>query len=335
MSRRRLIFHLVLFVCALALVIAGIYFAGRWLEASRYETESVRGDLSQRFDDQATILYRDEPYVYRKGLQTFLFMGIDKPQGSETVDSNYRNGGQADFLLLMIVDAENKRVSQWQIDRDTMAEITTLGVLGYVSGTRQAQICLSHGFGDGKAQSCELTAEAVQRLLYGVPVDYYLAIPFDAIGALNDAVGGVTVEIEDDLSMLDPDMVPGRTLTLNGQQAETFVRARMSVGDGTNVSRMRRQRAYMAGLAQQVDAMVSGNPNAVGNLFDAMGDVMITNLKRGRMINEVNKMVGYQRESVLSLPGTHTTDERGFVEFHVDGDALEQLVIETFYQKAP
>lgn len=333
LSRGAIITRFILLLCGVAILIAGGYALGRMLEGRQYKAETVRGDLAQRFEEKAPIVYKGESYVHKDGMQTFLFMGVDKPQDSVAEAGNYRNGGQADFLLLMIVDNESKRVMQWQIDRDTMAEITTLGVLGHVSGTRLAQICLSHGFGDGKAQSCQLTVDAVQRLLYGIPIDFYVSIPFDAIAALNDVVGGVTVTIEDDMTGLDAAMRQGETITLQGQQAEIFVRSRMSVGDGSNESRMRRQRAYMLGLMQRIDTMISGNPNAVGTLLDALGDAMITDMKRGRMVNEVNKVSEYQRDAVVTLPGEHTKGELGFVEFYVDAEAVENLVINTFYQK--
>lgn len=66
----------------------------------------------------------------------------------------------------------------------------------------------------------------------------------DGISELNDLAGGVTVTLEDDFSSIDPAMAKGTTLTLHGDQAETFVRSRMTVGDGTNASRMERQEAF-------------------------------------------------------------------------------------------
>ena len=39
-------------------------------------------------------------------------------------------GGQADFQRLIVIDSKDKTVRQLQIDRDTMAEVTVLGMLG-------------------------------------------------------------------------------------------------------------------------------------------------------------------------------------------------------------
>ena len=99
-------------------------------------------------------------------------MGVDDYAADAGAISGYRNGGQADYLLLIVINDERKTLTPIQIDRDTMAEISILGVLGNATGTRTTQICLSHGFGDGREQSCLLTQQAVSRLLLGVPVDF-------------------------------------------------------------------------------------------------------------------------------------------------------------------
>lgn len=111
-------------------------------------------------------------------------MGID--QASDAAVSNGRNGGQADFLRLVVIDSEADTVSQIQIDRDTMTPITILGVLGNRSGVRTTQICLAHSFGDRGAESCELTVEAVSNLLLGTQIDDYIAMNLDGVSVLND-----------------------------------------------------------------------------------------------------------------------------------------------------
>ena len=52
------------------------------------------------------------------------------------------------------------------------------------------------------------------------------------------------------MTAIDPAFVQGRTLTLNGTQAESFVRARKSMEDDTNLARMARQRQYLGQLPE-------------------------------------------------------------------------------------
>ena len=214
-----------------------------------------------------------------------------------------------------------------------MTPITILGVLGDKSGVRTAQISLSHGFGDGKEQSCELTVEAVSNLLLGAQIDFYAAMSMDGVPVLNDWAGGVTVTLEDDFSALDPAMTPGATLTLTGEQAEIYVRSRMSVGVGTNEARMKRQQQYITQATVQLDAKIRESQSAIGELYDALEPYLTTDLSRGRMINELWAARDYGRTALIEPAGEHQVGADGFMQFHADEDGLKQIVLELFYEE--
>lgn len=333
-DRKRLVFRIVCILLAAVLAFAALYTLGRRLELSSFQDTQPRGELSERFPDEPTISYGSKEYAKKRNLTTILFMGVDKSSAAqEGSAANFRNGGQADYLLLMVIDPQDKTVTQLHIDRDTMTEITVLGVLGNVAGTRRAQVCLSHGFGDGQVQSCMFTVEAVQRLLYGIDIDFYIAMNLDGIPVANDAIGGVEVLIEDDFTALDATMKKGEVVRLVGDQAELYVRSRMSVGDGTNSARMKRQQTYMSALMEKLSRDMAKNPNIAGDIFDALDGYLISNMKRGRMINEANKAIGYAKQPVVGVPGEHIVGTEGFVEYIADEKALEALVIDIFYRE--
>lgn len=320
----------ILLLVGAAVLLFLIYQGGRWLE-NRNAMPETRGDYQQRYEYEDNIEVNGAFYRKRRNVTTVLLMGIDR---DSTVQARgYRNGGQADFLRLVVLDGTNKTITQLQIDRDTMTPITILGVLGNQSGVRTAQICLSHGFGDGGAQSCELTVNAVSNLLLGVPIDFYVAMNLDGISVLNDWTGGVTVTLEDDFSAIDPAMVPGVTMTLLGDQAETYVRTRRGIGVGTNEARMKRQQAYISQLTAQLDAQLRQDQNAIGNLYDALEPYLMTDMSRGRIINEVWAAREYERLPLLEPAGTYEIGSDGFMQFHVDQSTLQQLVLELFYEK--
>lgn len=313
---------------ATAVVLVSLFIGGEWLE-KRSEKPETRGDYRQRYTYDTLVEIDGASYRQRKNLTTVLLMGVDK--ASDGVSSGYRNGGQADFLRLVVIDASRRKVTQLEIDRDTMAPIVVMGVLGNRSGVRTAQISLSHGFGDGGEKSCELTAEAVSNLLYDVPVDFYMAMNLDGISVLNDSVGGVTVTLADDFSALDPSMTKGTTLTLMGGQAETYVRSRRSVGVGTNEARMARQEQYISRLAEKLDGLMQADRNYIGQLYDALEPYLTTNLGRGRLINEAWLAKDYERE-LVKLDGTHKVGSDGFMQFIIDENALKETVLALFYE---
>jgi LCP family protein required for cell wall assembly len=215
-----------------------------------------------------------------------------------------------------------------------MAEITILGVLGNPAGTREGQICLAHGFGDGGEQSSMFTVEAVSRLFQGIAIDFYVTMNLDGITNFNDALGGVTVTLEDDFSALDPAMQPGETLTLRGKQAEYYVRTRMGIGEGTNEARMKRQDNYLSVVSSLIDEKTRDSANFIGNLFDSISGYLTTDMRRGRMINEAYWSRDYTRNKMITPPGEHTVGESGFMQFRADEQGLLQIVLDVFYEPA-
>lgn len=315
----------------LIITIAVLYQGGRWLER-RAEKPETRGDYTQRYAYDNMLEVDGAIYRQRKNITTILLMGIDA-KAESLVTQGYRNGGQADFLRLLLVDHANSTITQVQIDRDTMTPISVLGVLGNKSGMRTAQICLAHGFGNDKEQSCELTAEAVSNMLFGTTIDLYLAMNLDGVSRLNDKLGGVTVTLEDDFSFLDPAMTVGTTMTLMGDQAEIYVRNRMNVGVGTNEARMARQEQYISQLIEQVYERVSMDKEFAGLLYDDMSAYFTTNISRGRLINEVWNAREYELLPVVKPEGTYQVGSDGFMQHYVDESALQQIVLELFYEE--
>lgn len=322
---------LLLLLGAFVLALYLLYQGGRWLE-SRLEPAQARIAYTPAEDGEAPLLIGGLPYRRRAEVTTVLLMGVD--QSDQNRHEGYRSGGQADFLCLLAVDHGSCRITPVLIDRDAMAEITILDIFGHASGTRQAQICLAYSFGDGGEKSCELAAEAVSGLLCGVPVDFYVAVDLDGITALNRAIGGVSVTLEEDLSELHPDMTQGSTLRLTDEQAYLFVRSRRIVGDGTNLARMRRQQQYLTGAAAVIMAQLQKDSAFADDLYSAMQPYMVTSMNRGRAVNELWAVRGYELSEPVWLQGQHRTGTGGFTEFHVDSSSTEELIIQLLMEQA-
>lgn len=320
-----------LLILALGALAAALLIGSRWLDARLRHPEAT-GDYRQRLSYESVIEVDGVTYRPRKRVTTILLMGIDR-DAEPTGRVSYRQGGQADFLRLLVIDAERKQFLQIQIDRDTITPITVLGVLGDRSGVRPAQIALSHAFGDGQEQSCELTVEAVSNLLLGIDIDFYVAMNLDGIGVLNDAVGGVTVTVTDDFSAVDDAMVPGATMTLTGEQAVRFVRSRRSIAEGTNENRMARQQVFMASLTGVIERRQAEDSGFVEALYDTLSPHIVTNLSKGRMINEGWLAAEYEHLPLYTLEGVRCLDSNGYMQFVVDDAALQALVLALFYEE--
>ena len=314
---------LAVLVLAALLLFAG----GSWLE-KRSRKPETRTELPQA--EQETVKLNGHTYKKRDGLTTILVMGVDH----ETQESYaYRQAGQADFLRLIVLDSNNKTVQQLQIDRDTITPVTVLGVMGDRYEPVEQQICVGYGFGDGRQTSCEVTVEAVENLLGGQTVDQYLSMGLDGISTLNDLAGGITVTLEDDFSAIDPAMTKGTTLTLQGEQAETYVRSRRSIGVGTNEARMARQESYIRQLSVQLDEKLQKDQNFAVDAYDALQPYLTTSMAKGQLVNEAWAAKDYTRLDTIKPDGTYQVGEDGFMEFYPEASSLQQAVLQLFYEK--
>ena len=60
---------------------------------------------------------------------------------------------------------------------------------------------------------------------------------------------------------------------------------------------------------------------------------MRTDMRRGRLINEINAASGYERTPMQSLKGEHILAQDGFMEFIADQEALDGLVLTLFFRE--
>ena len=322
-------------LAAAALLYAGVLLCvravGNRLEGGNNAPEPT-GSLEGRFaSDAPTLEYGGRTWTYRENdLTNLLLIGVDWDDSQNSVSDRY--AGQADFLVLLSIDRKNKAVTTLQLDRDTITDIRVYGPFGDYTGVQQTQLSLSHAYGQNAKENCENTVWAVSQLLGNIPIDGYLSLDMSSIAILNDALGGVTVTLEEDFSALDPEMTQGATLTLHGQQAEYYVRGRMSVGDGTNASRMRRQRAFIRGAEDLLLQGMSENLDYIGNIYDALGEHMVTSFRRGWLINMAYESQSYVRKDTVTPAGSHAVGEDGFMEFHVDQEALSEMLTELYFE---
>lgn len=259
----------------------------------------------------------------RKNLETILVMGLDKNERSEMLEG-YVNKTQSDFLLLLVIDQENRSINSLHINRDTMTEITRLGVFGGSAGKYTAQIALAHAYGSGGSDSALNAVKAVSNFLGGVKIDHYMTFTMDSVALVNDMVGGVTVFIEDDFSEMDPSLVQGQEITLKGEQALHFVRGRTNVADGTNLNRMARQRQYMTGLYEKIMAAAAQDEAFPEKLVKKLADAFDTDLSVYQLDSLFDTLLECKMGEILTIEGENVRGE--FMEFYADPDSVAQAV---------
>lgn len=303
------------------------------IEITAPEVEDIQVE-----DEGEYVIYEGEKYRYNENITSVLCMGVDE---REIADENLQIGdkGQADMLMLAILDTKTGDVKLWNISRDSMTDVDIYNVEGEFVKTEKMQACLAFAYGDGKHDSCENTVRSVSRLLYGMPIHSYAVLNLNAIRPLNDAIGGVEVTIHEG-DILPPKFKPGTRMLLKGKDVETYVRSRRTEVPGepidSNNNRMERQRQYMMNFIQKVLQMTKEDISTPVNLFNIArsGQYIITNLNVSRItyLTTVLSKIHFSEESFQTIPGEVVAGEK-YAEYHVDDETLYRMILDTFYIK--
>ncbi len=294
--------------------------------------ERNQGNYSGEGTKESDIVeYNGEEYAPRKDIETVLILGLDKFE-ADIDNSSYDNSQVADFLILMVIDKANSSWSAIHINRDTIAEVNILSVSGETIGTEKKQIALAHTEGNGKEVSCRNVADAVSKLLGGIKIDRYISVTMDTVPLYNDMVGGVALEILDDFTDVDPEMVKGETITLMGDQALTYVRTRYDVDDSSNLHRMERQKQYLNALYKKTLGCIDNEEDFIVKSTTKMFGYMVTNCTLNKLQSLTETVSDYTFEKLYDIEGESVLGEK-FMEFHPDKDSVKQLVMNIFYEK--
>ena len=296
-------------------------------ETRRQNTETPDPYAGQ----EESLTYYNGAWYARRELETVLVMGVDK-YAADTETDSYVNQEQADFLLLLVLDRNAGVCTALPLNRDTMTEITALGLAGERTGSFTGQLALAHTYGSGGLDSAHNEGRAVSTLLYGTEIDHVMAFTMDAVPVLTDAVGGVPVVVEDDFSAMTDQLPMGQEVTLRGDLALTFVRGRGSMGgEKTNLNRMARQNAYLQGLYRQLQGAAQ-DEGFLTQLLLELSPYLDTDCTAAQL-NDLYQTVVQDRLEVLAAPAGEAVEGSEFMEFYVDEDALRQTVIDLFYEQ--
>lgn len=200
-------------------------------------------NLTSTFDKNADFLLESEVFPQEQSrpaeredeAQTILLLGSDT---RAEVDPDALEQGQdsrSDAIMVARIPADRSGIYITSIMRDSWVDIP--------------------GHGDDKVNAAfayggiPLTVATVEQLL-DTRIDHVAVIDFEGFKGLTNALGGVTVNNSIAFSAGNYQFNEGE-ITLNGDQALTFVRERKSFVDG-DYQRVRNQQAYMKGLISEL-----------------------------------------------------------------------------------
>ena len=297
----------------------------------------------------------DGDFYLRKNVETYLIAGLDKYENDE-MEFSYggRNNNQADFIVLLVVNKSARRIDFISVNRDTLATVDVVtSKYDTVAKTRTEQICFAHTYGDGGLESGKNLCKAVEHLFYDkIRVDHFLTMKMDAVKAITDYLEGVNVTLEEneDLSVVDPEWIAGKTIALNGENALKFIRYRDTDTDGSNAGRIDRQSRFLKELLKTVGEKKWSQKYLLG-AYEAVSDYSVSDY--GNVddlladMNTIFEAFGmYEYGKIVNLvPAAGEGDiDYGHYEsretyqkisdaFILNEDNFKKLVISTFFRK--
>jgi len=331
----------ILVIIAIVLTVLLIKGKKAVLEDNKNADENIQVPASFRADtdtDNAVpqgryVYYDGKKYQYNDKVTTVLFAGIDK-RNYEHEEGIFGTAGQADCIFVMALNTETGDYKLMAVSRDTMCDVNTYDENGKYAGTEKMQICLSHGYGDGKEESCENLKRSVSRVFFGIPVNSYVAVDLDVISILNEQVGGVEVTVNEDLSGRDPALYEGANVTLDGTQAEIFVRSRNIYGDeNQNNLRMERQKTYLTSFIQKTLKMTKENMSVPLNMYNSISDYMVTDIDAAMVTYYTGVFLksGFSSDkNLIKVPGKTVMGEQ-YAEYYTDTDEFFKIILDMYY----
>lgn len=332
----------------LAVVIAGVIFINFQTNATGSEQKDyvVKDDtqagetkksngLSSSVEkwQEGTITYNEKKYVYNTSIETYLLMGIDNDEPVSTAKDSV-SGGQSDAIFLLVANKETQQMSIISINRNTMTPIEIYDENGKDLGEMTAQLCGQHGFGDGKKLSCSRTVNAVSKMFYNLPISGYMSINMGAIGDINDAIGGVEVNVLQDINVpaKDVDLKKGQTKTLNGNEAYCYLRNRDITQFESATDRLRRQEQYLNGFISKAQSQNQANSALAMDIYNSAADFLVTDIDFTELVSTLMGY-GYSDDRMYTVPGETVKGDK-YEEFNIDNQAFYDMVIQIFYKEA-
>lgn len=309
-------------MCIALILVLGIIYSGLRI----WESTVLFSDHQEFVVSKKTIRKNGVDYFPRQDINVVLIMGIDQ-EGPVVASQEPNHGNAVDMVMLMVFDEKNQTCTLLNVNRDTMVEMPMLNDRGLESGSWFGQLAYSHTYGTGVEDSCENTVKTVSKMFNGIMIDYYIALNVDVVEILNDAVGGVTVEIVDDFSQVDPSLTKG-VFTLKGRQARTFVQSRYYVGDHMNLNRIERQKEYATRFLETFREQA--NETFVLKTYEKAAPYIVSDLPVSTLTGMIERYQSYELTEALSLEGENVLGEE-YYEFYPDQEKLEALTLELFY----
>ncbi|GGO00787.1 LCP family protein [Microbispora bryophytorum] len=179
---------------------------------------------------------------------TVLLLGSDRRPTSARVGDL---GERSDLMVLLRLSADRKRATAVSLPRDSMVRIPQCrSADGRTVAAHEDMI--NQAYAIGGLTCAWKTVESTT----GMRVDHAVAVRYDGLEKLVDALGGVEVTLPQAVN--DPKAklkLPAGRSVLDGRTAVAYARLRFALGDGSDIARVKRNQALIQALLKKVSRL--------------------------------------------------------------------------------
>lgn len=248
-------------------------------------------DINPIYEDELIVNDGVEEKV--QGYRTIVLYGVDSRE------SNLAQGTNSDSIIIVSINEDTKEIKLVSVYRDTLLEIQSEGI-----GTHK----VNYAYQLGGA----VTAVNTLNTNLDLYITDYVAVDFNALADIIDAVGGVEIEIEDkEINNLNKNLAEQIRLsgvfsdgiyeagkqTLNGQQAVAYSRIRST--DMGDITRTERQRKV---LLQIVDKLVNADGEMIDSLIDVSFSCISTSITKDEAVSLAKDLRKYKVTDSAGFP---------------------------------
>ncbi|SDP05669.1 transcriptional attenuator, LytR family [Phyllobacterium sp. YR620] len=237
--------------------------------------------------------------------------------GSDQQTVSVANPGErSDILMLAHLSADRSELNVVSFPRDLLVPLPACSGREGLPGQRAHLGMINSSFMFGGIGCTWKTVET----LTAIKIDHVIKVDFSGFRRIVEAIGGVeyciSEPIHDKLAGLD---LPAGCQTLNGEEALGYVRARYSIGDGTDIGRIHRQHEFFGAMAQKLLGAQLANPVRLFSFMDAATKSVITDpgFSPGVMRELAFAVQHLSSENIhfITMPWHYSTASPGRVEW--------------------
>ena len=256
-----------------------------------------------------------------------LIMGSDSRAGSNGSYGDVE-GARSDTTLLVHIYEGRESATVVSIPRDSFVEIAGCKMLnGETSLPYKSKFNAAFAIG---GPIC--TVKTIEKLT-NLRINNFVVVDFEAFKKVVDAIGGVEVCLTS--PAYDP-IVPGQGgsgldlpagySNITGEQALAFVRARESLGDGSDLGRISRQQEFIASMIRgMMDKGLLTNPAMIYRVLSVVTSSITTNSEFAsiKALQDFTLSLGSLKPSKINFVTTpYEIVEKGNVGWTPEADEL-------------